>query len=162
MKPFERCCCRSRKKYKRCHQERDAQAPINVFEVEEQLRAELLLAYCSHPEESEHTCSGTIIAAHTVQKKGGLSAIAEDGHVMTVKPTMKGMIDSGGRPAPRRIGVKKASVFPGFCGRHDDVLFKPVEGKSVALDRESAFLFAYRAIAYERLSKEAQLRGIPI
>ena len=43
-----------------------------------------------------------------------------------------------------------------------DALKKACEGKSVALDRETAFLFAYRAIAYERFSKEAQRRGIPI
>ena len=73
---------------------------------------------------------------------------------------MKDMIEFGGIPSPRKVGVNNASVFPGFCGKHDKTLFKPIESKFLQLNRDTAFLFSYRAIAYERFAKEAQFRGI--
>lgn len=121
--------------------------------------SELHEGYCSYPYPAKDACSSTISKAHTVQRKGGLAAIAEDGHVLTVKPAMKDLIQTDGNPSPRKIGVGKASVFPGFCSKHDAVVFKPIEGKTLPLNSDTAFLFSYRAIAYERFSKEAQLRG---
>ncbi len=118
--------------------------------------------YCSHPDPDSDPCSLRIIKAHTIQKKGGLAEISEAGHVLTAKPTMKDMIDTQGKPSPRRVGVNKASVFPGFCNKHDTALFKPIEGETVSLNKDTAFLFSYRAIAYERFAKEAQLKGISV
>lgn len=152
----ERCWCQSGKKFKHCHAIRETLDPVNAFEQEQQLFAELQKAYCSLA--STGTCSSSIVKAHTIQRKGGLAAIAESNHVLTVKPLMKDMIASSGNPQPRKIGLKKASVFPGFCGKHDSEVFKPIEGKSLNLDSQSAFLFSYRAIAYERYSKEAEGR----
>lgn len=155
----EPCWCRSGKKHKKCHLVREGQKKINPFEHEQKLLAELRDGYCSHPApHPDSPCSATIAKAHTVQKNGGLAAIAEDGHVLTVKPLMSEMIETKGNPQPRRIGVRNASVFPGFCSTHDSVLFRSIEGKSLLITKESAFLFSYRAIAYERFSKEAQRR----
>ncbi|SDD08719.1 SEC-C motif-containing protein [Bradyrhizobium brasilense] len=162
MGPYELCWCRSGKKYKWCHFRREQQKPINIFEIETGMIAELRDGYCSHPDPSADPCSPTITKAHTVQKKGGLASIAEAGHVLTVKPSMKEMIETDGNPQPRKIGVNNASVFPGFCSRHDTTLFKPIEGKSLSLTKDTAFLFSYRAIAYERFAKEAQLRSTDI
>ncbi len=75
---------------------------------------------------------------------------------------MKDMIDTQGKPSPRRVGVNNASLFPGFCNKHDTALFKPIEGETVSLNKDTAFLFSYRAIAYERFAKEAQLKGISV
>jgi hypothetical protein len=72
---------------------------------------------------------------------------------------MKELIATDGNPSPRKIGVGNASVFPGFCSKHDTVIFKPIEGKSLTLNKDTAFLFSYRAIAYELFAKEAQFRG---
>lgn len=162
MGPYELCWCRSGKKYKWCHFRREQEKPINIFEIEAGMIAELRGGYCSHPDPSTDPCSATITKAHTVQKKGGLAAIAESGHVLTVKPTMKEMIESEGNPQPRKIGVNNASVFPGFCSRHDTTLFRSIEGKSLSLVKDTAFLFSYRAIAYERFAKEAQFRSTDI
>ena len=162
MGPYDLCWCRSGKKYKWCHFRREKQKPINIFEIEAGMIAELRDGYCSHPDPVADPCSAAIAKAHTVQKKGGLAAIAEVGHVLTVKPTMKEMIETEGNPQPRKIGVNKASVFPGFCSRHDTTLFKPIEGQSLVLTKDTAFLFSYRAIAYERFAKEAQLRSTHI
>jgi hypothetical protein len=160
MGPYEPCWCRSGKKYKWCHFRRDLQKPVNFFEIESKMITELRDGFCSYPDPTGDSCSSTIAKAHTIQKKGGLAAIAEAGHVLTVKPIMKDLIETEGDPSPREIGVNNASVFPGFCSKHDDALFKPIEGKSVSLTKDSAFLFSYRAIAYERFAKEAQLRQV--
>jgi len=162
MGPYELCWCQSGKKFKWCHFRRDEQDPIDNFAIEAELRDALRKGYCSHPGREADPCSRKIVKAHTIQKKGGLSAIADAGHVMTVKPIMKDMIESEGIPSPRRIGIGNASVFPGFCGKHDDALFKPIERKEVPLDTDNAFLFAYRAIAYERFAKEAQRQGTQV
>lgn len=156
MEPYEPCWCRSGRKFKFCHFRRDRQTPLNVFEVEARLMQEMREGYCSYPDRMSDSCSGKIAKAHTVQRNGGLAAIAEDGHVLTVKPIMKDMIASDGKPEPRRIGVGNASVFPGFCGKHDTSVFRPVEGRTVIITKETAFLLAYRAIAYERFAKVKQ------
>lgn len=44
------------------------------------------------------------------------------------------MIESEGKPAPRKIGVGKASVFPGFCSKHDTTLFKPIAQETAVLE----------------------------
>lgn len=162
MGPHELCWCRSGKKYKWCHHRREQQPKLNIFEAESRMQAQLRDGYCSFPAPEVDPCSATITRAHTVQRRGGLALIAEKGHVLTVKPTMKEMIESEGKPAPRRIGVGKASVFPGFCSKHDTKLFKLIEGKSLSINQETAFLFAFRAIAYERFAKEAQKRGVEV
>ena len=156
MGPNELCWCRSGENYKRCHYRREKEKSVNVFELEAKMVAELRDGgYCLYPDPATDACSPGIIKAHTVQKKGGLAAIAEAGHVLTVKPTMKNMIETQGKPQPRDIGVNQASIFPGFCNKHDANLFKAIEGNSLALSKEKAFLFAFRAIAYERFAIRA-------
>jgi hypothetical protein len=162
MAPYAQCWCRSGKKYKWCHHRREQQPQLNIFEIDSRMQAELREGYCSFPGTEQGPCSATIARAHTIQRRGGLSLIAEEYHVLTVKPTMKTMLEADGKPGPRKIGVGNASVFPGFCGKHDTSLFKSIEGKRLSIDTRSAFLFAYRAIAYERFAKEAQMRSIAI
>lgn len=88
---------------------------------------------------------------------GGLAPIQENGHVLTAKFTCEDLVKHRGRPPLRRIGTGKASTFPGFCNKHDSELFKPVEERELRLDRTAAFLLAFRAIAYERFTKEAAI-----
>lgn len=112
MGPYDLCWCNSGVKYKWCHFRREQQKPINIFDIEAEMIARFRDGYCSHPNPAADPCSPTITKAHTVQKKGGLAAIAEAGHVLTVKPTLKDMIETKGNPQPRKIGINKASVFP--------------------------------------------------
>jgi hypothetical protein len=161
MEPYANCWCGSGAKFKFCHFRREQAQPINIFEVDARMRAEFQRGYCCHPEASATYCSGGITKAHTVQRRGGLAAISEEGHVLTVKPSMKQMLDNDGDPAPRKVGTSTASVFPGFCNRHD-AAFKPVEGDDVTLNAETAFLLSFRAIAYEHFEKQVQLRGLAI
>jgi len=161
MDAYMLCWCRSGKKFKFCHYRRHQQKPINIFEDEQKMLAKFREGYCSHPE-AGIVCGPKVTDAHTIQRRGGLASVAEVGHVLTVKPSMQAIIDHKGAPPPRRIGVGRASVFPGFCNAHDSATFKPIEGKDVELDMSAAFLFAYRTITYERFTKAAALKAVEI
>lgn len=160
--PYVPCWCRSGKKYKFCHFRRERKDPINIYDVEKEMLQQFSQGYCSYPRLDGDECSPGISKAHTIQRKGGLAAIAEAGHVLSVKPSMQMMIEHEGVPHPRRVGVRQASVFPGFCSKHDAATFLPIEGKNVDFDKPSALLFAYRSIAYARFAKQAELKSIEI
>lgn len=159
----ERCWCGSGDKWKKCHAGREAMEPISIFEVEADWRRRAQRGHCSHAPDGSGCASG-IVKSHTVQRRGGLAAIAEgQSRVITVKPqSMRAMIDHDGRPPPVEIGIGNASVFPGFCGRHDECLFKPVEGRDVAMTADEALLFGYRAMAYERFTKNVQIESTKV
>lgn len=162
MEPYALCWCRSGKKFKWCHFRREQQKSANIFEIETRMMAELSEGYCLHPGAAQDPCSPQITMAHTIQRRGGLALIAEDAHVLTFRSTLKMLMEKPRTASPRRIGTRKASVFPGFCNHHDSALFRSIEGERPPLDQESAFLFAFRAMAYESFSKEAQLRCVEI
>jgi hypothetical protein len=141
---------------------REHQKSIAPHEIDERMQEHGRGGYCSFPKTPGESCAPIITAAHTIQRRGALQAIAEKGHVMDPKPLgLKAMIEHKGSTPPRLIGVGRASTFPGFCNKHDAV-FRLIEGKTPRFDRETALLFAYRAIAYERFKKEVQLNTISV
>ena len=79
----------------------------------------------------------------TIQKEGGLRAIAEKGHVVSVKKGAFGIGRNEGQIIPVPDGIGNASTFPGFCNAHD-AIFGSAEQKTVTLGREVAFLLSYR------------------
>ena len=100
---------------------------------------------CLHPE-APHNCKGGIVKAHTIQKSGGLTEIAQDGHVFRPDPYCD--------PTEiTRIGINKASTFTGFCEFHDDTLFAPIEKSPLQLTRRHAFLLAFRVVSHELFLK---------
>ena len=126
------------------------------------MRAEFAKGYCSHPEAEPGTCGGRVIRAHTVQRSGGMAAIAEDGHVMSLRAGFERFRHNRGHFILPKIGVNRASTFLGFCRRHDSEMFRPVENGAVVLTNETAFLLSFRALAFERLQKEAALRNVKV
>ena len=115
-------------------------------------------AYCLHPEASPDTCGTRIIRAHTIQRKGGLAQITENGHVISVKAGFEDIFKNEGQVIPRQISARDASTFTGFCDRHDNEMFKPVEAGRPILNEETIFLLSFRALAYELYTKESALR----
>ena len=98
---------------------------------------------CWHPNASNTTCNidslGNIriSAAHSIQNNGLLNKIADNGLV-----TSFGLVKDGFRG--KEIIKNHASIFWGFCNKHDAV-FKPIEIKPYTGTDEQNFLFAYRA-----------------
>lgn len=114
---------------------------------------------CSHPDASKAACNGPIVRAHTVQRSGSLSRIAEGGHVLAFRNDLNLLHRTGGVPQIRPVGVHDASVFTGLCRKHDDMLFAPVEKKPFAGTAEQCFLLAYRVLLRERFVKQAAVDG---
>lgn len=149
----EPCWCGSGTKFKKCHYARDAQQPANFFDTVNTIQRAGKKGRCLHPNAGGGNCGAHAIASHTVQRNGGLAAIAEDGHVLTTFLNAHDMQSSGGKIEPKRLGTKSASTFPGFCNKHDSEVFAAIEQKRLEPSREAAFLFFYRAICLELVRK---------
>lgn len=158
----ELCWCRSGKKWKKCHRDRHLQQEIPQGKLAHELINILKHGMCLHPEASNSTCSSGTIKAHTIQKAGGLSAIADDGHVISVKVAFERITRTQGEVIPAPIGIKNASTFMGFCSYHDNSMFEPIENNSFTLNQEAAFLLAFRALTYEYQMKKNAVRSIEI
>jgi len=158
----EPCWCGSKKKWKRCHKDRDRQAPVPVSKHVHEMRERLMLGRCMHPAAVSGACGGMPIRAHTIQRNGGLSGIAEAGHVLSVKAAFEDLHKNGGVLIPRLIGVGSASTFSGFCNYHDTTMFRPVEVGAKELSSENCSLLSLRALAYEFVMKEAAIATLPL
>ncbi|AKS42557.1 SEC-C metal-binding domain-containing protein [Wenzhouxiangella marina] len=158
----ESCWCGSGKKWKVCHLDRHKQQEVPIGKVIHELHVANQRGLCLHPEAGASTCNNRPIRAHTIQRRGGLGAIAEGGHVISGKRGFEKIFKNEGRVVPDRIGLAHASTFMGFCGVHDNRLFEPIEQHHFELNDSAAFLLAYRAIAYEYLTKRNALATVEI
>lgn len=143
-----RCWCGSGKKYKNCHLRREDERRVTVGEMRQVLQRTRIKT-CLSP--FKDGCTQPI-RAHSVQR-ARLKDIATDGHVLQLELDMA---HSGGHAAfrARRIGINEASCFEGFCGKHDDKIFAPIEKSIPSLsDPANIFLCAYRAICHELHAK---------
>lgn len=109
---------------------------------------------CLFVDQNGLRCSGKAISSHTVQKGDALKSIAEKGHVYQLT-----VANPYSQTRPRidfvNTGLRKASVFPGFCKRHDNDLFSEVERNAVLGSKRQAALIGYRVICLELFKKEA-------
>lgn len=152
------CWCGSGKKYKKCHYGRESMEKQSPFSAEKQLIKNYSKKYCLHPGASENECNGYIVKAHTIQRSGGLSKIAENGHVLAFRPNMKTLIETGGKILPKPLGIRKASTFTGFCEYHDSSTFERIEKHPFKTEKEQCFLLSYRALCRELFTKKAAQR----
>jgi hypothetical protein len=157
----EPCWCGSKIKWKNCHKDRETQQPTHVMQSLEALRESLMRGRCVHPD-AGNSCTGEAISAHTVQRNGGLTAIAENGHVLSVKRAAEKLYLNSGKFVLEKVGVRRASTFNGFCSHHDATMFRPVEMGVRSLNAETCFLLSFRALAYELIIKEAAIASIPL
>jgi hypothetical protein len=99
-----------------------------------------------------------IIEAHSIQRRGQLAEIEEDGHVYQFSSDLSILKNNGGKPAPRKIGWNGATTFAGFCKRHDNEVFKPIDGGPISPTAEQVSLYAYRCLCKEYFVKESAVR----
>ena len=155
----DNCWCGSGIKWKKCHRDRHLQKEVPIGKLLNEMQENFKKKMCLHPEASPSTCSNTISKAHTIQRAGGLSAIAENGHVITGKKGFENIFKNDGRIVPGPIGIGNASTFMGFCSFHDNKLFEPIENNSFNLNNETAFLLSFRSISYEHYMKQHSING---
>ncbi|PKQ19340.1 MAG: hypothetical protein CVT66_10580 [Actinobacteria bacterium HGW-Actinobacteria-6] len=156
------CWCGSRKKYKNCHMGRADDERVNPWEIEKEHVAGFTRRYCLAPEVWRHDCAPKIVAAHTIPRSGSLLQIARDGRVYSYKgaASFARLNETGGVIEPRLIGVSRASTFYGFCAKHDNSIFAPLENGPFVGSIEQCFLLAYRAQAKENYAKRGELETV--
>ncbi len=112
------CWCRSGKKFKKCHRDRESQPSINPYDLYKKVMLGFKEKYCSHPDASPKACSSAIIKAHTISRKVTLKTIAEDGHVYSILPKLANSKPNNDMFAPefifKKIGTKKSINFQRF------------------------------------------------
>lgn len=81
-----------------------------------------------------------------------LKRIARKGHVYSFVFKKDVLVPSS---VPTLQGVNLASTFTGFCARHDNMIFAPLEKQIFRGTPEQCFLLGYRALARELYTKRA-------
>ena len=101
-------------------------------------------------------CNEQSTNSHLLQKNGILNNIAEEGHVIELKPT-----DTYRRNAKipniemKSVGIKKALSLKLFCKKHDDAIFKEIETHPLSFDNyRTHLLLSYRVVCAEIRKKE--------
>jgi len=150
----------SNKQYKKCHLSREEQQPLTIGEILSVRRRIYSQESCLHAGVQKN-CDGRIVRAHTIQRNGGLSKIALNGHVISLK-----LEEPPRSPTPEvtpiLLGIKKASIFTGFFSYHDTSIFSPIENFDFQKNQEHTFLLAYRAFCKEYYLKQANLKEIAL
>jgi hypothetical protein len=153
------CWCKSGKKFKHCHLDRDKAEKLTRSDLEAHRKEVGALAKCLVKDLYKNECSSRIVRAHTISKSGSLKQIAVDGHVMGTRPNLSQLIQNNGKLTLVRVGINNASTFTGFCSHHDKNLFAPLEDFPITLSNEQLFLLAYRSISRELFAKESNTKA---
>lgn len=149
------CWCGSGEKYKRCHLNREGQEPLPLWEAESQYKRAFSSKTCSAPVAWRGECSRQVARAHTVPKAGSLDQIARSGHVYSFVFSLTKIAQGQGILRPGLVGINRASTFTGFCSKHDDAIFAPLEKQDFSATPEQCFLLGYRALAREVFTKNS-------
>lgn len=96
---------------------------------------------CLHPKKEK--CSENIIKAHSIQNNKVLSKLSKNGNVIMPIPKSDNPFQ-----LLTEYGRKRATVFTGFCGHHDQ-MFSPIEDGDFNYEIKQVFLYIYRAFAIE-------------
>lgn len=153
----EPCWCGSGQKYKRCHLNRENQPSLEPWEASKRFRKAFSAKKCLAPRVWLSDCQGKISRTHTVPKSGSLKTIARNGHVYSFVPGLEKTCESKDIIAPELHGIGHASTFSGFCAKHDNDIFSPLEKKNFRATQEQCFLLGYRAISREYYTKHASV-----
>ena len=143
------------KKFKICHLDREVQAGDNPWAALDVNRQAFTKKKCCACDVGLGPCEGGIIKAHTVSSGPNLSKIAKDGHVLHYAVSIPEMNKNGGKLSLKKIGIKDASVFYGFCGKHDREMFSCIENEPFAGLPNQCITIAYRSLSRELYGKDA-------
>lgn len=149
------CWCGSGKKFKKCHSDRERQPKENPWAAVDANRKAFSQKKCFACDVGLGDCAGGVIKAHTVSRGPNLARIAKDGHVLQYSVSIPEMKKNGGKLSLKKVGIKDASVFYGFCGKHDRELFSCIENESFTGRPDQCLAVAYRTISRELYGKDA-------
>lgn len=106
---------------------------------------------CLHP-----NCGKLSIGSHSQQRGGQLYEICENKMVYALNTNIYEVIKKDIEiPSLTKTAIKNASVFPGFCNRHDTELFESIE-KEILIQNSTIQVasFFLRTVCYEITRKK--------
>ena len=149
------CWCGSNKKYKKCHLDRDSQPKDSPWNAVDANSKAFSKKKCCASDVGLGPCKGDVIKAHTVSRRPNLTKIAKNGHVLHYSASVQDMNKNGGKLSVKEIGTKTASVFYGFCAKHDREIFSCIENDHFTGRPDQCLAVAYRTISRELYGKDA-------
>ncbi len=143
------CPCGSGKTFRTCHKLRKRDSKTRLDQIDRILlrRAKKRQCYA----EGLTTCSDMQTFSHSIPRSS-LESIAEQGHILQLRmPGIKAAKDimSLIDIEPELIGINEACCFYGYCSKHDNTLFAPIEKQEVLPTAEQSTLFYFRALCRE-------------
>ncbi|QQE77269.1 SEC-C domain-containing protein [Alicyclobacillus sp. SO9] len=153
-KPYEECPCESGQKYKFCCYAKSRNSKVDFRDYSatritaegRRLLKDTEFKMCFAFDTSE--CSKDLIGAHSIQNNGVLDKISVENHVYALSSeidqnTMYPQLEF------TPIGKNQASIFSGFCKKHDEDYFKCIEDKDYEGTLEQNYWFGFRALCFE-------------
>ncbi|KLE00155.1 hypothetical protein [Aliarcobacter butzleri] len=99
-----------------------------------------------------------IIKAHSVQKTGLLSKISRNNKVYCLSHNIGDFKKNNGEVVFREEYITKFSTFKGFCKKHDNKLFEPIDNSFFSTENMlHILLYSYRALSRQFFNKENSL-----
>jgi hypothetical protein len=86
-----------------------------------------------------------------------LSAIAQHGLVYKISSDIGSLKKNKGRLIYKKYGINKVSTFFGFCQKHDNELFKPIDNDVLIPTDQQILLYSYRSLCRELFVSENAL-----
>lgn len=140
----DKCPCGSGKKYKNCCLNKDfIDNDKQKFVMQyKNIRDLSKIKQCLYP---GCICSSKeVVNSHSIQNNKILNKISDNGKVFMCHFQV-----NNGFVLPGEFGRSVASVFTGFCKKHDKELFQDIEDKDFNFETKQIFLYLYRAMIYE-------------
>lgn len=117
--------------------------------------------HCMYP-----NCKSTKpIKSHALQNNGIISKLSENGHVLMPVSQRDILFPDKDKNLYHKlnlVGKNQATVFYGFCKKHDTDLFYPIENQELVFNDDTNFLFAYRSLCAQLRNKEEYVKRINI
>lgn len=157
------CHCGSGQKYKKCHLlieqhlESGQVKKLEIHELQKIFNETLYKEICVASDlNTSKQCTAKIINAHTLTKSLSLEKIATNGHVYAFKnKDLFSFFKGNGVITLKKIGIRTASTFKGFCSYHDDYLFSSIEKENFELSEKQVLALFYRSFALEYYKKKS-------
>lgn len=110
------------------------------------------------------SCSGSAINAHSIQRSGPLSRIVDEKMKVLAWNALEGwgIVNSIETAQPSALGWREASIFSGFCAKHDDDTFSSIEKQPFEETPYQCTIIGYRSLCFELYRKMVSLRIRPM
>ena len=129
---------------------------IDLVGLQRKLKHSIRGKTCLHPGSIRNECRGRIVNSHSISRSAYLAKIADNGQVITFRDDIFSCLIHEKNPQPIKVGLSKASIFPGFCEKHDAETFASIDKPNFSLTDKNIFLLTYRSLCQAIFAKQCE------